>query len=246
MSFRSRVGLLSVGWGLGHRAAAVAALLVTAAAFPLAVRRLAEGTRADALAQLARSGTLLLAVLAPVTAGILLVGGPLIDLLIAEPYRAAAKSILPIAIVAGALRNYRVHFPDQALILLERTRLTITVNGAEALAVTVFTIIGFQQGGLAGACLGCCAGIALGALVCFAMAIIGFGLRPQIAEALLILAATLFMAFCLSWCDWPRLGAVTGLITEAAAGGLIYGAAMLCVFPRHARRLIAGAAARRG
>ena len=234
------VGLLSVGWGLGHRAAAVAAMLVTAAAFPLAVRRLKEGTRADALAQLARNGTLLLAVLAPVTAGVMMISAPLTDLLIAAPYRDATKAMLPIAMAAGALRNFRVHFPDQALILFERTKLTLWVNGAEAASAVLFTLVGLRLGGITGAGLGCAAGIGVGAVVCFSMAVIGFGLRPQIADGACILAAALAMALALAVFDWTRLGALGGLIAEIAAGALLYGAALLCLFPR---RALAGAAA---
>ena len=54
------VGLISVGWGLGQRLASVAAMLVTAAAFPLAVKHLQAGARDMALLQLAQSGAILL------------------------------------------------------------------------------------------------------------------------------------------------------------------------------------------
>ena len=46
-------GLFAVGYGLGQRAAAVAAMLVTAAAFPLAVKSMEQGGSKAAMRQLA-------------------------------------------------------------------------------------------------------------------------------------------------------------------------------------------------
>src|SRR5260370_239321 len=76
------VGLVSVGWNLGQRAAITAAMLVTAAAYPLAVRRAVTHSREAGLLQLAQSGALLVGVLVPVTIGLLMVNRTAVDLLI--------------------------------------------------------------------------------------------------------------------------------------------------------------------
>src|SRR6266853_1694219 len=63
-------GLFAVGYGLGQRAAAVAAMLVTAAAFPLAVKSMEQSGSKVAMRQLANNSALLIALLAPSIAGI--------------------------------------------------------------------------------------------------------------------------------------------------------------------------------
>ncbi len=89
------MGLLSVGWSLGQRLSATIAMLVTAAAFPLAVKFLHHGSREDSLRQLANSGALLFALLLPTTVGLLLIAPQLISLAIAKPFQAVTVAVLP-------------------------------------------------------------------------------------------------------------------------------------------------------
>ena len=63
-------GLFAVGYGLGQRAAAVAAMLVTAAAFPLAVKSMEQSGIKVAMRQLAENSALLIAILGPSINGI--------------------------------------------------------------------------------------------------------------------------------------------------------------------------------
>src|SRR6185295_10324876 len=70
MSGVAAAGLFAVGYGLGQRAAAVAAMLVTAAAFPIAVKRMEQGDKVLAMRQLADNGALLAAILLPSIGGI--------------------------------------------------------------------------------------------------------------------------------------------------------------------------------
>ncbi len=64
------VGLVSVGWSIGLRIASVAAMVVTAAGFPLALARARSGGTSAGQDQLARNSLLLAAVLAPSAAGL--------------------------------------------------------------------------------------------------------------------------------------------------------------------------------
>ena len=129
-------GLFAVGYGLGQRAALVAAMLVTASAFPIAVRQMEEGGSALAMRQLADNGALLAAILFPSVAGIFVLRTEIVHLLIAAPFQVATLAILPLSSLAGAIRNFRAHFGDQVFLLHKRTRLSIVINGIEA-AVTV-------------------------------------------------------------------------------------------------------------
>jgi len=183
------VGLLSVGWGLGQRLLSVAAMLVTAAAFPLAVRRMEQGGPAEGYAQVARNGLFLLAVVVPATAGVIWLTPTLVTLFIGAQFQEATLSILPVAALAAAVRNVRVHCVDQVFLLCERPRVLLEITVVEAVATLVGCGIGLVQGGLPGACLGCLAGFCAGFLACFQRAY-AEGLRIPVWPMLKIFLAT--------------------------------------------------------
>ncbi len=80
-------GLFAVGYGLGQRAAAVAAMLVTAAAFPIAVKQMEESGSKAAMQQLSENSALLIAILAPSIVGIFMLRADIVHLLIAAPFQ---------------------------------------------------------------------------------------------------------------------------------------------------------------
>ncbi|MET0443538.1 MAG: oligosaccharide flippase family protein, partial [Pseudorhodoplanes sp.] len=121
-------GLFAVGYGLGQRAAAVAAMLVTAAAFPLAVKSMEQNGSQAAMRQLSDNGALLLGILAPSIAGIFLLRAEIVHLLIAAPFQTVTLAILPLSTLAGSIRNIRAHFGDQVFLLHSRTRLMVVVS----------------------------------------------------------------------------------------------------------------------
>ncbi len=244
------LGLLSVGWGLGHRLANTVAMLVTAAAFPLAVKRLQEGSRADALDQLGLSGALLFGCVAPATVGVMLVAPQLVDLIIAAPFRAATLSVLPLAALAGGVRNMRIHFSDQALLLFERTKLGIGLNGAEAVLAIVGSIVGFQLDGVVGATAGALAAIIVAAMLGFVMTAAYFGLRPPFRHIARIALATAAMGLSLKLGGVSAIGGpVMGLCLAIAQGVVVYALALSALYPTETRmgmaRLRALASARR-
>src|SRR5215472_8374173 len=100
-------GLFAVGYGLGQRAAAVAAMLVTAAAFPLAVKSMEQGGSKVAMRQLSDNGALLLAILAPSIAGIFMLRASFVHLFIAAPFQAVTLAVLPLSTLAGGIRSVR-------------------------------------------------------------------------------------------------------------------------------------------
>ncbi len=120
-------GLFAVGYGLGQRAAAVAAMLVTAAAFPFAVRSMEQNGSKVAMRQLANNSALLIAILAPSIVGIFMLRVEIVHLLIAAPFQQVTLAVLPLSVLAGSIRNLRAHFVDQAFLLHNRTRLMIVV-----------------------------------------------------------------------------------------------------------------------
>lgn len=110
----------------------------------------AAGQRLRQLRQLAQGGVLLMALVVPATAGLCLMTRPFVELTVSGSFQQATMVILPLAAIAGGIRNIRIHFADQVLILMERIDVGIWINVAEAVCV-VGAWIGLQLGGLAGA-----------------------------------------------------------------------------------------------
>ena len=217
------VGLLSVGWGLGQRAVAVVAMLVTAASYPLALKYMHAGSREKSFEQVSLNGALILGVLAPAAVGIFMVGYTFIDLVVAAEFRDMAVAILPIAVGAAVLRNSRVHFLDQMLLLAERPGELLAVNIGEALATMLFCVVGLKLYGLPGAALGCVPGALIGWLHCYILTR-RHGLRLPLAHFVRIGVATLIMFAALFL--FPATSSVASLVLEIGIGIIVYALAI--------------------
>lgn len=234
MQGAAAVGLLSVGWGLGQRAIAVVAMLVTAASYPLALKYMNAGAHEKSLEQVSLNGALILGVLAPAAAGIYMVGDEAITLMVAEPFRDMSFVILPIAVLAAALRNSRVHFLDQTILLVEKPNLLLQVNAVEAAAMFLFCVLGLKFYGLQGAALGCIPGTLLGWLYCFWLTR-GFGLKLPWLHFLRIGIATLVMTAALRYVPFGH--GTLQLIGKVAIGALVYFAALSALYVGRLRTL---------
>jgi O-antigen/teichoic acid export membrane protein len=158
------VGLMTVAWWLGLRLSAFVALLVTGATFAAAIARLDRGGADEARAQLADNGALLLALLAPATAGVMLVSRPLAELLVAPEFRETTASLLPLAMCAGAFRVFREHAAEQSLLVFKRTHATIATTMFEMPLTLTLCAAGMWLWGLEGAVAGCAVAAMAGAI----------------------------------------------------------------------------------
>lgn len=226
------VGLITVGWALGQRAAQFAAMLTTAAAFPLAVRRAREEGMAAGQAQLVDNGVLLVAALAPAIAGLTIIGPPLITLIVAAPYRAITTEVLPMALVTGALRAVRLHFANQVFLLHEKPLIPTLNDGIDAALTVLLGGLGLWLGGLQG----CAGGVMTGAAITLATGLIlawrGYAFTFPLADLARLTAATLIMAVAVSCLD--TVPATSSLGLAMALGGLVYGAALAALYPARA------------
>lgn len=231
----AELGLLAVGWSLGQRLAGVTAMLVTAAAFPLAVRRMATHSRADAMRQFGAGGTLLIALVAPAAAGLWLISPLLVDMVVAAPFQKMTLAILPTSILTGAVRNARQHYADQSFLLFEKTKYTVIVNAGEAVIVVLLSVAGYWWHGLPGAVEGCLAATILAAVCIFALARIKFELPLPLADWSRIAVGTAIMcagvraAQHLAGPEWLRL------VEQTGAGAVVYAMALAALFFREAR-----------
>jgi len=223
------LGLLSVGWGLGQRLSSVLAMLLTAAAYPLAVRRFEAGDREGGLAQVSLNGVLLIGLLAPALVGAALLVRPLVTLLIAENFREVTIVILPIAMLAASIRFLRLHVSDQTMLLTERTELAMKITVVEMLTNSAFCVLGLHLGGLYGAAVGMTVGTVLASIAAFSFCFGPLGLpAPAPSVVLRILLATAVMGAAVR--SLPEPATALGLATAVSFGVAVYAAAILLAF----------------
>ncbi|HLZ01626.1 MAG TPA: polysaccharide biosynthesis C-terminal domain-containing protein [Bradyrhizobium sp.] len=213
-------GLFAVGYGLGQRAATFAAMLVTAAAFPLAVKSMERDGSVVAMRQLADNGALLLAILVPSVAGIFILRMGFVHLLIATPFQQMTLAVLPLSTLAGGIRSVRAHFVDQAFLLHNRTGLMIVVTAIDAGVTVVLTPAFIAHWGLVGAAGATVVAAFAAAVVSFAIGLVRFDLKLPINHLAPITLATTVMMVVLSGFQEPR--SLVELAGQIAAGATIY------------------------
>ncbi|MBL8566730.1 MAG: oligosaccharide flippase family protein [Hyphomicrobiaceae bacterium] len=223
------VGLITVGWMLGYRAMSFAAMLVTAGAFPLAMRRARERGIEAGQQQLERNGVLLLAALLPASAGLWLVAGPLVRLTVAEPFQAMTMNILPMSILAGAFRVYRIHFAEQIFLLSEQTVIPLGNDIFDAAASLTGAVVGLAVGGLSGSITGAAAGALASLLVTSAIAWRMHRYTVPPLDMAKLFGATVVMSAAVM--SLPRLPDVASITISVAAGVLVYAAALAALYP---------------
>lgn len=229
------VGLVTVGWGLGLRVAAFAAMLVTAAAFPVAMKRAREEGMDAGQAQLERNGVLLLAILAPASAGLAAIGTPFVSLVVAEEFRAVTIGVLPWAILAGAIRNFRIHFAEQVFLLHERTRVPLWNDAIDALLSLAGVALGLWFAGLPGAVAGAAAGAAVSLAVTLVFGWSAYRFAMPVDALWRIAFATVAMAAAVK--ILPPAPTPVSLTFAFAVGGITYGAALAAVYPDLIRKV---------
>jgi O-antigen/teichoic acid export membrane protein len=235
------MGLIAVGWGLGNRLTATASMLVTVAAYPLAVESLRAGSRAQAFAQITSNGLLMFAILLPATVGLFLLQRPVVDLLVAEPFRAMTLAVLPAALAAGLFRNIRTHVADQAFVLDERTGMVCGMTVVEALLAIAGCVVGLEIDGAPGATLGSAVGYGVALIISFAAARARAGLLLPWRDAGLVILAVAIMAVVLRLLPDVWLAAAAppvSILIRLVVGAATYLVAMLVFFPTIARHIL--------
>jgi len=229
------LGLLSVGWGIAIRITAVAAMVVAAAAYPLAVRAMERGDIEGARSQISANSALLLGLIAPSTVGVIAISEPFVALLVAPEYQAATIAILPWALVGAAIRNLRMHGWDQMYLLFEAPRAMVTLEFIEAALTALAALIGLMTAGLVGAVMGAAIAALVIAIADYIYLNRRFGLHAPISFYLRILASTGLMYLALRILpqlglpltnDWRSVGIAVTI------GGVVYAALIAILFPK--------------
>ncbi|OCK61883.1 lipopolysaccharide biosynthesis protein [Bradyrhizobium sp. LMTR 3] len=228
MSGVAAAGLFAVGYGLGQRAAAVAAMLVTAAAFPLAVKSMEQHGDQAGMRQLANNSALLVAILAPSLAGIIILRNEIVHLLIAAPFQTVTLAILPLSTLAGAIRNLRAHFGDQVFLLQNRTRWMMAIAAIDASMTVVLSALFLPRWGLPGVAGATVLAALAAATVSFSIGFTRFGLRLPVGHLVRIVLATIAMAGVLR--IFPEARTIPILGAHIAAGAATYFAALALLY----------------
>jgi O-antigen/teichoic acid export membrane protein len=236
MSGVAAAGLFAVGYGLGQRAAAVAAMLVTAAAFPLAVRSMEQNGSKVAMRQLADNGALLIAILAPSITGIFMLRTEIVHLLIAAPFQQVTLAVLPLSALAGAIRSVRAHFVDQGFLLHNRTRLMIVVTAIDAAVTVVLTPFLIRHWGVAGAAGATVLAAIAAAIVSSAIGFTRLGLTLPFNHLVPIALATTAMAALLN--NLPQAPSVIVLAGHIGAGAALYIALLVMFYATSLLRML--------
>jgi O-antigen/teichoic acid export membrane protein len=221
-------GLFAVGYGLGQRAATVASMLVTAAAFPLAVKSMEQGGSKAAMRQLADNSALLMAVLAPSLAGIFMLRAEIVHLLIAPSFQQVTLSILPLSTLAGAIRSLRAHFGDQVFLLHNRTRWMMAVAAVDGTMTVILTAFCLRYWGLAGVAGATVLAALAAAIVSFAIGFSRFGLTLPIWHLTRMALATIAMIALLR--IFSEAPTFIILVEHIAAGAAVYIATLAVLY----------------
>jgi O-antigen/teichoic acid export membrane protein len=221
-------GLFAVGYGLGQRATAVAAMLVTAAAFPLAVKSMEQGGSKVAMRQLADNSALLIAILAPSMVGIYMLRAEIVHLLIANSFQQVTLAVLPLSVLAGSIRSLRAHFVDQAFLLHSRTHLMIVVAAIDATATVALSLVFIPYWGLVGAAGATVLAAIAAAVVSFTIGFSKFGLTLPMNHLVPVTLATAAMAALLS--GLPEATSLIVLAGHIAAGATVYVAVLVLLY----------------
>lgn len=227
------VGLITVGWGLGLRVASLSAMLVTAAAFPLAMQKMRDHGVDEGQAQLVRNGVLLVAVMAPAAAGLWAICDPLVERIVAVRYQSMTAAVMPWAIAAGAARNVRIHFGEQVFLLREQTMVPLVNDIIDGVLTLIAAAIGLAFFGLPGSVIGAAIGAVAALVVTLACGAWWHNFKFPVLDFAKIVASTAAMVMMLQVV--PIAPTVMSLAIAICIGGVIYGAAMLALYPPLAR-----------
>jgi O-antigen/teichoic acid export membrane protein len=236
MSGVAAAGLFAVGYGLGQRAAAVAAMLVTAAAFPLAVKSMEQSGSRVAMRQLADNSALLIAILAPSITGIFMLRTEIVHLLIATTFQQVTLAVLPLSALAGAIRSLRAHFVDQAFLLHNRTRLMIVVAAIDAAVTVVLTPFFIRYWGLVGAAGATVLAAIAAAIVSSGIGFSRLGLTLPFNHLVPIALATTAMAALLG--NLPEAPSRMVFAGHIAAGAALYIALLVLLYATSLLRML--------
>ena len=170
--------------------------------------------------QLSENSALLVAVLAPSIVGIFMLRTEIVHLLIAAPFQQVTLAVLPLSVLAGAVRNLRAHFGDQVFLLHSRTRLMIVVASIDAVVTVALSFVFIWYWGIVGGAVATVIAAAAAAIASFTIGFSQFGLTLPLGHLVRIAVATTAMGAVLRL--MPETANFVSLAAHIASGATVY------------------------
>jgi O-antigen/teichoic acid export membrane protein len=222
-------GIFAVSYGLGIRASSFAVMLVTAGAYPLAVRRMEEGGIEAAYKQLAANMALVALAVAPVACGLIGINISVINIFLPETMRETAYILLPLSTLCGLFRYLRSHTTDQVFLIRQKPRYVSMIAFADLILAISLTVVGLRHFGLWGGVVGPLVTAILTWGTSLLIASIKFDFPfPAWQISRIISAAVVMMLAVLAL---PTTTSPVVLAAQVGLGGAIYVLALVLLFP---------------
>lgn len=224
------LGIFSVGYGLGQRAASILGSLVTAAGLPLIFKKLHGAGRDSAMEQLARNGALVIAALLPSLVGLWLVSSQLVKLAVPKAYWSSTITILPWSAFAGGSAAYVSNYLTHVFLLDGATRTALIADMADAVVVSLTALICTLMWGPIGTAVGIAIPKVIGAAALTLYLRLRRGLIFPTADTIRIAASVALMTVVVLLI--PDAANWRSLIARISVGVVVYSAALAFMFRR--------------
>jgi O-antigen/teichoic acid export membrane protein len=145
------VGYYSAGYDLAFQSLTLLLTIINTAAYPLAIKALERNGEAQARAQLAHNGELILAAALAGAAGLVVLAPSILTLLIGAEFRPSAASLLPIVAAASALAGIKAYHFDIAFHLGKHSRKLVLLAALAAVINVVLNLLLIPPLGIMGA-----------------------------------------------------------------------------------------------
>lgn len=213
-------GVYAAGYDLGKLSLSVLMITVNLAAYPIVVRALEHDGVEAARGHLRRQGSLLLAIAAPATAGLIVLADNISVVLLGAQFQAGAAAILPWVAAASFLGGMKAYYYDLAFQLGRHTVGQIWVVTAACLANVTLNLAWIPRFGIVGAAWATVAAYSVGLTLSALYGRRHFPLPELLRPALRVSAAVLLMVIVL-W-PWREMRGATALLIQALCGGATY------------------------
>lgn len=223
-------GLYAAGYDLASFSVTMLLTIVNLAAYPITVRALEQHGSAAARKQLSDTLLLLLAVGLPATAGLMMLAGPIAQVVVGADFTQAAAAVIPLIALAALLAGIKAYFVDLGFQLGGHTRLQAWVMLVAAGLNIVLNVLLIPRFGIAGAVWSTVAVYLIALLLSLILVRRSFQLPSLRLEHAWPAVATAAMAVLL----WllPVPDGLLSLLAIVLAAALLYGLVLALLLPR--------------
>ena len=232
------VGSYAAGYDLTQQSLNLLLVIVNLAAFPLVVRALEHQGEGAARRQLRRNLSLLVAVGAPATAGMMVLAGNISTVFLGEGFRVAGTELIPWIALATLIAGVKSYYTDLGFQLGRRTRGQVWVALWAAIVNVIVNLWLIPRLGMMAAAYSTVLSFAIAGFLSWYLGRRAFRLPGPSVEISKVVVAVAVMTMLL----WPIRGTVgpVALLAQIAVGVGSYGVMLVALDFEGARRMLRG------